>query len=334
MKTLLHDIFRTLLPMMALLLSAAAAVSCDDSGNDGDTRQVNIAFTISLDPPSTRAANEGWDDYTPSTNGTERENAINPDDIQVVVCDSMGENLADVGDVRITRRSDTEFAVTGVWRDSDSRLAKAKRIMVLANCHGSTEYDIMQTSSYLPMWGVAKLPALNIGKTNDIGNIALLRAVAKVSVALRSDMLAKGYSIASLTVDRYNTRGYCMPAGYKSVDNTVDLSYAATLNVLNSTATSLDFTANSIAYIPEYDNTSPAAVPSTITVKLNRNGEYEDTYTLRFAKYDSGGAPTGNAYDIMRNHIYTYNVYKSGDEMAVTLHVKEWNDRKHDDIIM
>ena len=334
MKTMLHDILHTLLPMMALLLSAGAAVSCDNNNNGDDTQQVGIAFTISLDAPSTRAANEGWNDYNPSTHGTGRENAINPDDIQVMVCDSTGESLAQVGDVHITRRSATEFAVTGVWRDSDSRLSMARRIMVLANCHASTEYNIVQTSDYLPMWGVAKLPALAIGKSNNIGNIDLLRAVAKVGVTLRDDMIEKGFSIASLTLDRYNTRGYIMPAGYKTVDNTADLSFAATLNVLNSAATSLDFTANSVAYIPEYDNTSQEAVPSTITVELNRNGKHEGTYTLHFADYDSSGAPTGNAYDIMRNHIYAYTIYKSGDEMAVTLHVREWNVRKHDDIIM
>lgn len=334
MKTMLHDILHTLLPTMALLLSAGAAVSCDGNNNGDGTQQVGIAFTISLEAPSTRAFNEGWNDYNPSTHGTDRENAINPDDIQIVVCDSNGESIAQVGDVHITRRSATEFAVTGTWRDSGRRLDMARRIMVLANCHASIEYGIMQTSDYLPMWGVAKLPELVMGKSNDIGNIDLLRAVAKVSVALRGDMVEKGFSIASLTLDRYNTRGYCMPAGYKTVDNTAGLSFAATLNVLSSTATSLDFTANSTAYIPEYDNTSLTAVPSTINVNLNRNGKHEGTYTLRFAHYDSDGAPTGNVYDIMRNHIYAYTIYKSGDEMAVTLHVREWNVRKHDDIIM
>ena len=323
---------------MALLLPCAVVVSCGDRTDFGDSHDVTITFHISVAAPydslpTTRAANEGWDDYAPINPGTAYENALNPDDIHVKVCNASGTTIADVADIRLSRLSSTEYAVTGTWRDSADRLAEAKKVMVFANSNALT-FQLADTRRYIPMWGVASLPQLIIGKRNDIGTVELLRAVAKVSVDLRGDMPGRGYSIASLTVNRYNTQGNTVPRGYQLVGSTGELRFATSLNPLVSTVDKLDFTKDSVAYLPEYDNTSTSATPSTVTVVLNRNNAYEGTYTLHFRNYDATGAPTGSPYDIMRNHIYSYTLHKSDGRIKITLHVREWNVRRHDEIIM
>ena len=341
MRTLLHDIMSYAMATAALLLWCAAVVSCSDD-SPSSSSSVEVAFRLSLDSLcATRAANTGWDDYAPSTPGSAAENAVNPGDLDIMVCDAQGSVIARVADVRLRRLSTTEYAVTGTWRDAATAIARAKKIMVAANCHSSAAADIATVSfardsigGYLPMWGVAPLPALTPGTHTDIGTVSLLRAVAKVSIALRSDMEQRGYTIASATVNNINTRGYCLPMGYATVMNTEQLGFATTPHFLPSPASHAAIGADGTAYLPEYDNTSATAVPSTITVALNRNGSHEGTYTLQFRGYDSDGAPTGAAYDIVRNHLYYYTLYKSGDQMEITLSVRPWNVRQHDDIIM
>lgn len=186
------------------------------------------------------------------------------------------------------------------------------------------------------MWGVVKIPAtLTLGKQNKLHNIQMLRAMAKVSVKLRDDMTAYGYAIGSMTVNNYNTKGYCVPKTFNEVDNTSDVRFANSLNVLDSHADKIALPITAPLYLPEYDNSGTN--PTTITVNLNRNGKLEGTYTLYFRNYDSDGKPTGPTYPIQRNHYYQYLIYKETGKIIVTLHVRKWNRRiypENDGIIM
>ena len=186
------------------------------------------------------------------------------------------------------------------------------------------------------MWGVASLPTLTLGTQTDLTEqIYLLRAMAKVRVDMRSDMASYGYSIGSMHINNYNTQGYCLPKNYNSANKTQDIRFDNSLNVLNSREASIGLTDGKAIYIPEYDNTSTGATPSTITVDLNRNGKHEGTYTLEFRNYDTDGKPTGTPYDIQRNHYYTFLIYKEDGKIIVSLHVRKWNKRVYDeDIIM
>lgn len=163
----------------------------------------------------------------------------------------------------------------------------------------------------------------------------MLRAMAKVSVKLRDDMTDYGYAIGSMTVNNYNTKGYCVPKTFNEVDNTSDVRFANSLNVLDSHADKIELPTTAPLYLPEYDNSDTN--PTTITVNLNRNGKLEGTYTLYFRNYDSDGKPTGPTYPIQRNHYYQYLIYKETGKIIVTLHVRKWNRRiypENDGIIM
>lgn len=336
------------LPVVLCLLAACSSSPEEDTPVAAD--DVQVAFTLSLaDAVSTRAANEGWDDYDPEDDGTPMENAINPADLQVMICDADGEVLAQVENVRVVKVSEQEesaYEVTGTWKNAKRLLASASKVMVTANCQPDARTDLADLSyelsgdprRYIPMWGVAPLPRLTLGQRNRLTeSVEMLRSMAKVAVELRSDMIQKGYTVSSLSIANYNTAGYCLPLHFREVERTWDVRFDNSLHVLDTPAsgTPLSFTTDSPAYLPEYDNTSSQARPASIIVKLDRNGKPDQTYTLYFRHYDSEGAPTGAAYDIQRNHYYHYILYKESDKLIVTLHVRKWNLREYgEDIIL
>ncbi|WP_308266688.1 hypothetical protein [Prevotella sp.] len=334
-----------------VIMLCMVMAACSDSDDDAvGTEDVSVAFTLTVaDAASTRAENDGWDDYSPAQDGILNENLVNTDDIIIAIYDDKGNKVDIVEDLRVTKISDasgtgTMYAITGVWRNAKPNVERAKRLMVMANCNTSVwsdpstlTYDLLpEERKYIPMWGVVKIPAaLTLGKQNKLHNIRMLRAMAKVSVKLRDDMTDYGYAIGSMTVNNYNTKGYCVPKTFNEVDNTSDVCFANSLNVLDSHADKIALPTTAPLYLPEYDNSGTN--PTTITVKLNRNGKLEGTYTLYFRNYDSDGKPTGPTYPIQRNHYYQYLIYKETGKIIVTLHVRKWNRRiypENDGIIM
>lgn len=334
-----------------VIMLCMVMAACSDSDDDAvGTEDVSVAFTLTVaDATSTRADNDGWDDYSPGQDGILNENMVNTDDIIIAIYDDKGNKVDIVEDLRVTKISDasgtgTMYAITGVWRNAKPNVERAKRLMVMANCNTSVwsdpstlTYDLLpEERKYIPMWGVVKIPAtLTLGKQNKLHNIRMLRAMAKVSVKLRDDMTDYGYAIGSMTVNNYNTKGFCVPKTFNEVDNTSDVRFANSLNVLDSHADKIELPTTAPLYLPEYDNSGTN--PTTITVNLNRNGKLEGTYTLYFRNYDSDGKPTGPTYPIQRNHYYQYLIYKETGKIIVTLHVRKWNRRiypENDGIIM
>lgn len=334
-----------------VIMLCMVMAACSDSDDDAvGTEDVSVAFTLTVaDATSTRADNDGWDDYSPAQDGILNENMVNTDDIIIAIYDDKGNKVDNVEDLRVTKISDasgtgTMYAITGVWRNAKPNVERAKRLMVMANCNTSVwgdpstlTYDLLpEERKYIPMWGVVKIPAtLTLGKQNKLHNIRMLRAMAKVRVKLRDDMTDYGYAIGSMTVNNYNTKGYCVPKTFNEVDNTSDVRFANSLNVFDSHADKIELPTTAPLYLPEYDNSGTN--PATITVNLNRNGKLEGTYTLYFRNYDSDGKPTGPTYPIQRNHYYQYLIYKETGKIIVTLHVRKWNRRiypENDGIIM
>ena len=349
MLTRFIDNFIQRVAFVVMLCMVMAA--CSDSDDDAvGTEDVSVAFTLTVaDATSTRADNDGWDDYSPAQDGILNENLVNTDDIIIAIYDDKGNKVDNVEDLCVTKISDasgtgTMYAITGVWRNAKPNVERAKRLMVMANCNTSVwgdpstlTYDLLpEERKYIPMWGVVKIPAaLTLGKQNKLHNIRMLRAMAKVSVKLRDDMTDYGYAIGSMTVNNYNTKGYCVPKTFDAVDNTSEVRFANSLNVLDSHADKIALPTTAPLYLPEYDNSGTN--PTTITVNLNRNGKLEGTYTLYFRNYDSDGKPTGPTYPIQRNHYYQYLIYKETGKIIVTLHVRKWNRRiypENDGIIM
>lgn len=330
----------------ALTLSvvlALLACSFSDEFEPKQEEHVRVAFVVTVDHTSTRS-DMGWDHYDPTDEGTAKECAIRPDDIHIKICDAEGRVIGNVEDIHMERMTQDQYSLTGAWMSPGDRLKDAKKVMILANCGSAAASDDIadiaytadRTDGFIPMWGVGSFTSLTKGESNDLGDIHLLRAMAKVSLKLRSDMESRGYTVGKLTLNHRNTRGYCLPLTYESADKTTDIRFAGSLHELISTATDggLDFTSPGYAYLPERSNTRDGVTPSTITLQLLRNGTLEDTYTLPFCEYDADGAPTDRLRDIQRNTLYQFEVYKTDNQLKVSLHVRRWYVRDHDDVIM
>ena len=339
---------------VSLLFCLLSTMSCgfDDGYEDNCDEVVRVAFKMSFADSNTRAVNEGWSDYDPTDPGVAYENAINPDQLQIKICNANGKIIADVDNViAIKSETDGNYTITGTWEDAADKLTEANKIMVFANCGTSTvtqgniaslAFNRDDTKQYIPMWGVTTLTkTLEIGKSNDLGTIYLLRSLAKVKVKMKEGMKASGYSLGEITFNNYNTQGYTLPATYNTASDTKQIFFNNSLRPFSSWASAIDMTntGNSdeesiMLYIPEYDNINAATdKKATITLQLKCDGKDDGTYTLQFCNYTDGAPDPATLYNIQRNHYYEYTVYKD-DGVKIALTVKEWNKRNHSEIIM
>lgn len=342
---------------VSLMFCLLSTMSCGfDDGYDNEDQNDNavmVAFRMSYANGNTRAANEGWDDYDPKDDGTAYENAINTEQLQIKVCDENGTIIGDVDNViAINNGTDTnpDYSITGTWENAADKLSKAKKIMVFANCGTSivTPGNIQNlafarsaTTQYIPMWGVTTLTnELEMGKSNNLGTIDMLRSLAKVKVRLADGMKARNYSLGAMQLNNYNTSGYTLPLTYNTAASTAAIRFGNSLHANSSWAQSIAMTGDGdesiMLYIPEYDNINAATDrKATISLQLMRDGEEEGNYTLHFCNYTAEGAPdAASTYNIQRNHYYEYTVGRTDDQVKIVLNVKEWNLRQHDEIIM
>lgn len=342
---------------VSLMFCLLSTMSCGfDDGYDNEDQNDNavmVAFRMSYANGNTRAANEGWDDYDPKGDGTAYENAINTEQLQIKVCDENGTIIGDVDNViAINNGTDTnpDYSITGTWENAAEKLSKAKKIMVFANCGTSivTPGNIQNlafarsaTTQYIPMWGVTTLTnELEMGKSNNLGTIDMLRSLAKVKVKLADGMKARNYSLGAIQLNNYNTSGYTLPLTYNTAASTAAIRFGNSLHANSSWAQSIAMTGDGdesiMLYIPEYDNINAATDrKATISLQLMRDGEEEGNYTLHFCNYTPEGAPdAASTYNIQRNHYYEYTVGRTDDQVKIVLNVKKWNLRQHDEIIM
>ena len=309
----------------AALLSLLSFVSCSRNDEvavaEGEEGKVYVTLTLSINGEEV-GSRATWDpEQVTDEEGVGWENEI--DDLQILIYD---ENDTYVGTVEDLFASNNQYVGTLSGTDWQSGTYK---FVVLANFTtnntrladlASITYN--QNAEYIPMWGVLKSNFnFAAGERTDIGSIDLLRAMAKVEVNF-AESFPSDYEIGTITISPYNTQGYCLPAGYTSVDATGELDReeagtAHSFNPLDSPSTntsqsSIEFKGenkNYYIYLPEYDNsTKPAKIQVTV------NGE---TYELEFKDYENGAPKEGTQYDIVRNHIYRYTITGVNDGKLV-----------------
>ena len=226
------------------------------------------------------------------------------------------------------------------------------KIMVLANCNvdpsqikGTTTINTLLEAatfnfngnpSLIPMWGVLKvIPDNKVlmhenGFPNPLPDIYLLRAMAKVEVIMK----AEDHEISSIAINRYNDTGYCVPTGYGTTTDTKALDRNSAFrstdtNSINSGQQSFFNNVSTVTengntykcytiYVPEYDNLSDDVTPSTIAIQVDNK---DKVYTIKY-----GTAGKNTEYNIVRNHIYRYNITKVNDGVSldVTCQVQPW----------
>lgn len=367
-------LLRFLVSIAMAWLGCIALVSCDQGDTNAGEAEANITLTLCLkgadknsntrmgQPFVKPLASRGEEDKTENLE-TEMENSIDFNRFHVVFYDANHRMAGILQNMVLIHVGGNIYRLTGSLPVSNKVLVGNHfegKMVVYANFEMSeadlqkdyNDTDIAQKSfsyeanpKYLPMWGVKKVAfTLAAGKLQDFSDIDLLRAVAKVKVYLSNDMKKNGWSIHSMQLINYNDKGYCMPGKYKDCELTASLTHEEFSHFFNSRQTSgITMTDDVPIYLPEYQNNGKEdADKCIIKLKLARNGTVEQDapgkekeYTLRFIGYTDTGAEGTTINDIVRDHYYTFEVYKgSNGQNLVKLTVRKWNVRDHDEIVM
>ena len=364
-----EGLFRFLLTTAMAWLGCIALVSCDQGDTGAENTEAHITLTLCMKGTDTdnytrigqsggkQIASRSEDDETDEP-GTEMENSIDFSRFHVVFYDANHRMAGILQNMVLVHLGGNIYRLTGSLPVSNKVLVGnhfVGKMVVYANFDMSSEdlqkdynhTDIAQKSfnyeanpKYLPMWGVQKVDfTLAAGKRQDFSDIDLLRAVAKVKVNLSNDMKNNGWSIYSMQLFNYNNKGYCMPGKYTNCEQTASLTHEEFEHFFNSRQISgIAMTEDVPIYLPEYQNNGQKdADKCVIKLKLARNGtvESDKEYTLRFIDYTDQGTEGTTINDIVRDHYYTFEVYKgSNGQNLVKLTVRKWNVRDHEEIVM
>lgn len=355
-------------------LGCIALVSCDQGDTNAGEAEANITLTLCLkgadknsntrmgQPFVKPLASRGDGDETEDP-GTEMENSIDFSRFHVVFYDANHRMAGILQNMVLIHMGGNIYRLTGSLPVSNKVLVGnyfEGKMVVYANFDMSEDdlqkgykdeiiaqkaFDYEENPKYLPMWGVKKVAfTLAAGKRQDFSDIDLLRAVAKVKVNLSNEMKNNRWSIHSMKLFNYNNKGYCMPGKYAECEQTASLTHKEFSHFYDTKQSGgITLTNNVPIYLPEYQNTGRnEADKCVIKVKLARNGSVEQDasgnekeYTLRFIDYTDTGAEGTTTNDIVRDHYYTFEVYKgSNGQNLVKLTVRKWKVRDHEEIVM
>lgn len=350
-------------------LGCIALVSCDQGDTGAENTEAHITLTLCLKGTDTdnntrigqsggkQIASRSEDDETDEP-GTEMENSIDFSRFHVVFYDANHRMAGILQNMVLIHVGGSIYRLTGSLPVSNKVLVGnhfVGKMVVYANFDMSSEdlqkgyndeiiaqksFNYEANPKYLPMWGVQKVDfTLAAGKRQDFSDIDLLRAVAKVKVNLSNEMKNNGWSIHSMQLFNYNNKGYCMPGKYKDCEQTASLTHEEFEHFFNSRQISgITMTEDVPIYLPEYQNNGQKdADKCIIKLKLARNEivESDKEYTLRFIDYTDKGTEGTTTNDIVRDHYYTFEVYKgSNGQNLVKLTVRKWNVRDHEEIVM
>ena len=317
--------------------------------------QYGVIFTVSLSGPQTRAS---WEEEYPSEEGLPFDLRIMPNDLRLVVHTADGLRLGVINDLDYwpINEAHTEFQFMGkmplevLEHINANSSAQKYRFMVLANCadnssgeeyitYNYTQLDPTSEESAIPMWGVKEVditPLYNRGKL-DIGDISLLRAAAKVEVKLCDRLKQDGTTINSASLKYYNQTGYVLPSGWTQASETKQLDQENCFRIYRHAAINLPFikdekTGDYYIYVTEYDNINYAGERNKISIEFNVNGKekyFEDV--ISFCEYRDGAPVEDSHYNIVRNHIYEFEVLSiAGSSLVLEYTVADWTSEDWD----
>lgn len=369
-----EGLLKFLLATAMAWLGCIALVSCDQGDTGAENTEAHITLTLCLKGTDTdnntrigqsggkQIASRGEEDE-PKNPGTEMENSIDFSRFHVVFYQANQQMAGILQNMVLIHEGGNIYRLTGSLPVSNKVLVGNHfegKMVVYANFDMSKadlqkdyndtgiaekSFNYEANPKYLPMWGVQKVNfTLAAGKRQNLSDIDLLRAVAKVKVYLSNDMKKNGWSIHSMHLFNYNKKGYCMPVKYAECEQTASLTHEEFEHFYDLKQTGgITMTDDVPIYLPEYKNTGRNDEDKCfIKLKLKLNGSVysddsgnEKEYTLRFIDYTDQGTEGTTINDIVRDHYYTFEVYKgSNGKNLVKLTVRKWNVRDHDEIVM
>ena len=344
--------------LAALVLGACNSIMDDEVCADQPSTTatpVQIGFTLTTGSVSSRAIPEEEEA------GTGYENYIDVEgkDFRILLFDANNDTYLTTFEPTSIRPADnSQYPQTYYVEGELDQTYSNFKLVVLANWGdayptnlevGTTKIEDVCTSTFshtapftpsetqkIPMYGVKTCnTTLRPDLLTDLGQVDLLRAMAKIEVTCSAD----GFKLSEVKLHRYNTKGYCAPTGVYD-DTKTDWGYdnntACTHQIHIPTDTEkesdLPFTKTEngfIAYVPEFDNTEER---NYIEVKLQHTDGSEVTLNsdpcIYFCEYDKEtGKPTPNTdFNIVRNHWYKYDITNVDDgKLIFQYRVRLWN---------
>lgn len=362
-RNLYKHLYAVLLPAMVLLL-AGCTNGGEDLRPDPDEGAASYMMfrivapktvaskAVSRAIPDTDNAVYWGDDYLSET-GTAFDNALLRDEFNVFITSDDGTPITRLRNlICIETTVDTDktvFSFSGEIPQDDVEILRTNgraKIHIAANCDsGISLTDGLSfshagqpsaTFSAIPMWGVKSFDftTLQPGQ-NDAGDIWLLRAMAKVEIVTGTSGNEPNLitALTSASVANVNMQGYVLPQAWSTVSDTKTLSFENSLRALSSVAgisgmtPADDKTTDKIVfYLP--DTANPDGTASiTLNYATSIKGNESRTDVIKFGKYDNGTA-TGVHYDIVRNHLYRFEVYLNGnsDKLSIRYTVCPWQE--------
>lgn len=344
-----------LLLLWAGIMAASCIFDADQCAMPVDKPR-SIMFTVSLDKQRTKAT---WNDAYVSQEGVPFDCRILPEELRVVILAQDGTRIGTLQNLDYwpIDAGHTEFQFIGQMPDEFAEHFNSTggqsnyKFMVLANCgenmngeeyitYTQAQLDPTNEDASIPMWGVKEVDMTPLLDNNglDIGDIWLLRAAAKIEVSLSDALKNEGTTtITSATLKYYNQTGYCLPNGWSQVADTRLLDQENCLRLYRHAAVKLPFvkdeeSGNYYVYITEYDNINYSGERNKISLGFNINGEdkyFEDA--ISFCNYSDGMPLENSHYNIVRNHIYEFEILSiAGDNLVLNYEVADWDAERWD----
>lgn len=328
---------------MFSMLTASCSQIIDDPTDGSCEDKTKIVFTLSLANATNSRAVWNPGTYNPSDLGTEFDNLIAPNSLQVILYNADNDYIGKVNNLSYYP-TDIINVYRFVGEISTSILENNQldcKIMVFANFEetigpntdlSSLKFDF--DSDHIPMWGVQTFDVtLQPGKFKELEEpIYLLRAMAKIEVKLSTDV--SNLSLAKVYLSDFNKEGYSLPNGYGSYGDTREMNVDLVINsIKDDDVEILEFSENRdgfIVYLPEYtvtlDDNPIIYLDITQTNDDGTTTELEGL-PLYLRNYDNKHKPTGDYFNIVRNHYYEYIItgVNDGYNLLLTCEVQPWD---------
>lgn len=339
------------LTALATILATGALLPMSSCVNDyyqeqptPDSESANVIITVKASKAGSRAE-WGNDEY----GGNDVELTINT--LTMALYDTDNKFVGNVSDLIMLQKDDDGtrryLGKLPVKSDNTDLIEQGKeyKLMLFANCN-PTETDLAnpyeitfrhetptQPTKEIPMWGVISPVTFTLDKqvAQEIGSIDLLRAMAKIAVGLSPELRAQGYSLTGPYIDDANFTGYLLPKGWSTVGATAEIDPDNAIHeykVIEHQELGLTaFTDDGYwrAYMPEISSTEGSR--PVISLRVQKDGSQVGDFNLQFGDYDAAGRFIPGSYrDVVRNHIYRYNITGVGTDLNVALNVDPWID--------
>lgn len=336
---------------ITMAIAGLLAISCGAINENGDclplndTREIN--FVLAIDSPE--ASRAAWEDGESTDElGSSFENRIKPESMRVAVYTASNDHLGDIESLMYWPINDSHTryqfngkvpqALMNDMASLEAGVAPNYKFMVYANCangdNGALEYNfdgLAVEGGAIPMWGVKQvnLSGLQGNKSQNLGEISLLRATAKVEVILDDALLNS--TIESVSINHHNRKGYVLPTSWESAADTKLMDREGVFRPYRSLHTNphnfveAEAGRKFVFYMPEYDNQLFADYEAKLSVSVVHNGtalSFPDA--LQFKQYVNGVA-TGASSNIVRNTIYRFRITKiASGGLELSYEVADW----------